>query len=159
VEVIDGEHIAIIDERTRLSRAAREAQVRVGKVACDRAGREPRLAIVLGALADELGAADGIALLARPRECAAQRGRADRGAGEPRAPADAADDERDRERAIAELSQANEQDPRALYELAAAYAAAGDAAKAKATAAKVVDFNALSFNLGYMRGKAKALAK
>jgi tetratricopeptide (TPR) repeat protein len=61
--------------------------------------------------------------------------------------------------AIAELSQANEQDPRALYELAVAYAAAGDAAKAKATAGKVVDFNALALNLGYVRGKAKAMVK
>jgi tetratricopeptide (TPR) repeat protein len=61
--------------------------------------------------------------------------------------------------AIAELAQANQQDPVVLYETALAFAAAGDSANAKATAAKVADFNALSFNLGYVRSKAKALAK
>lgn len=61
--------------------------------------------------------------------------------------------------AAAELGQANQQDPRVLYVLAMALADAGDAKKARAAAAKVAGFNALSLNYGYVRAKAVALAR
>jgi tetratricopeptide (TPR) repeat protein len=61
--------------------------------------------------------------------------------------------------AVAELAQANQQDPRVLYLYAAALADAGDANKAQAAARKAADFNALSLNYGYVRVKAKALTK
>lgn len=59
--------------------------------------------------------------------------------------------------AVAELQQANDQDPRVLYLLARALQGAGDAQKAKEVGAKAADFNALSPNYGYVRGKAKAM--
>jgi tetratricopeptide (TPR) repeat protein len=61
--------------------------------------------------------------------------------------------------AAAELAKANQQDPRVLYHLAVAQSAAGDAAKARATAKKAFEFNGLSFNYGYVRAKAKGLLK
>jgi tetratricopeptide (TPR) repeat protein len=59
--------------------------------------------------------------------------------------------------AAAELEQANQQDPRALYLLAVALQGKGDAAKAQAVATRAADYNALSPTYGYVRGKAKAL--
>jgi hypothetical protein len=61
--------------------------------------------------------------------------------------------------AAAELGQANQQDPRVLYVLAMALADAGDAKQARAAAAKVAGYNALSLNYGYVRAKAVALAR
>jgi tetratricopeptide (TPR) repeat protein len=63
-------------------------------------------------------------------------------------------------KAVAELGQANQQDPRVLYNLGLAYRGQGDAAKAKEAFTAAAGFNALNFNYGYVRGKAKeALAK
>jgi tetratricopeptide (TPR) repeat protein len=61
--------------------------------------------------------------------------------------------------AVAELGQANQQDPRVLYLVAMALGDAGDAKKARAAAEKVAAFNALSLNYGYVRAKAVALAR
>ena len=61
--------------------------------------------------------------------------------------------------AAAELAKANQQDPRVLYHLAVALSSAGDTTKARATAKKAFEFNGLSFNYGYVRGKAKGLLK
>ena len=60
--------------------------------------------------------------------------------------------------AVAELQKANPLDPQVLYQLALATKAAGDAAAAKTIAVKAADFNALNFNYGYVRAKAKQLA-
>jgi tetratricopeptide (TPR) repeat protein len=60
--------------------------------------------------------------------------------------------------AVAELQQANQQDPRVLYHLAVAHQGMGDALKAKELGAQAADFNALSANYGYVRGKARAIA-
>ena len=60
--------------------------------------------------------------------------------------------------AVAELQKANPLDPQVLYQLALATRAAGDAAAAKAIAVRAADFNALNFNYGYVRSKAKQLA-
>jgi tetratricopeptide (TPR) repeat protein len=59
--------------------------------------------------------------------------------------------------AAAELEQANQQDPRALYLLAMALQGKGDAQKAQTVAARAADFNGLSATYAYVRGKAKAL--
>jgi tetratricopeptide (TPR) repeat protein len=59
--------------------------------------------------------------------------------------------------AVAELTQANQQDPRVLYLLALAQQGSGDKAAARATAARAADFNGLSLNYGYIRSKAKEL--
>ena len=88
VQVIEREHLVLVDERARLTGRAREPVVRVGEPLGDRS-------------AEHLGAAGRLALVAWPGERAAQRGRADRRAGEPGALADRADDERGRGRAIA----------------------------------------------------------
>jgi tetratricopeptide (TPR) repeat protein len=61
--------------------------------------------------------------------------------------------------AVAELRQANDQDPRVLYLLALALEGAGDGPQAREVGAKAADFNALSPNYGYVRGKAKAMIK
>jgi tetratricopeptide (TPR) repeat protein len=66
-------------------------------------------------------------------------------------------EQKDYPAAVAELRQANDQDPRVLYLLALALQGAGDAQKAKEVGAKAADFNALSPNYGYVRGKAKAM--
>lgn len=68
--------------------------------------------------------------------------------------------EGDYPRAVAELKQANQQDPRVLYHLGVAYQGQGDATKAKETFAAAANFNGLSFNYGYVRRKAQqAMAK
>jgi tetratricopeptide (TPR) repeat protein len=59
-------------------------------------------------------------------------------------------------KAVRELKQANQQDPRVLFELAEAYAASGDAAAAHDAFAHAADFNGLAFNYAFVRGKAKA---
>jgi hypothetical protein len=59
--------------------------------------------------------------------------------------------------AVAELEQANQQDPRVMYLLAMALQSNGDAEKARAVAARAADFNGLSATYGFVRGKAKAL--
>jgi tetratricopeptide (TPR) repeat protein len=61
--------------------------------------------------------------------------------------------------AVAELAQANQQDPRVLYLVAVAHSAAGDATRAQAAAKKAVSFNGLSLNYGYVLAKAKGLLK
>src|SRR6185436_10643803 len=62
--------------------------------------------------------------------------------------------------AIAELGQANQQNPQALYLLGQAYAGKGDTAKAKASFTKAAKFNSLpALNYAFVRTKAeKALA-
>ncbi len=60
--------------------------------------------------------------------------------------------------AVAELQQANEQDPRILYLTAVALHAKGDTQRARAAAEKAARFNGLSFNYGFAREKAKKLA-
>jgi hypothetical protein len=60
--------------------------------------------------------------------------------------------------AVAELRQANQQDPRVLYLTAVALQGSGDALKAKEVGAQAADFNGLSATYGYVRGKAKAMA-
>ena len=61
--------------------------------------------------------------------------------------------------AVAELRQANDQDPRVLYLTALALQGAGDPQKAKEVGAQAADFNALSPTYGFVRGKAKAMIK
>ena len=62
--------------------------------------------------------------------------------------------------AITELGQANQQNPDVIYQLALAYQAKGDAAKAKETFTKAAKFNSLpQLNYAFVRAKAaKALA-
>jgi tetratricopeptide (TPR) repeat protein len=64
---------------------------------------------------------------------------------------------KDHKTAVAELTQANQQDPRVLYLLAVAQSESGDKNGARATATRAADFNGLSANYGYVRAKAKAL--
>jgi tetratricopeptide (TPR) repeat protein len=59
--------------------------------------------------------------------------------------------------AVSELTQSNQQDPRVLYLTAVALQGAGDVQKAKAICAKAADFNALAFDLAYVRKSAKDL--
>jgi tetratricopeptide (TPR) repeat protein len=58
------------------------------------------------------------------------------------------------EMALAELEQANQQNPRVLMLEALAYSQAGDMEAARSTCERVVDFNQLSVNLAYVRGPA-----
>ena len=59
--------------------------------------------------------------------------------------------------AVAELVQANQQNPQVLYQLGEAYLGAGDGAAARQAFARAANFNALGVNYAYIR--AKALAK
>lgn len=59
--------------------------------------------------------------------------------------------------AAAELRQANQQDPCVLYHLAQALRGAGDTAQATAFAKRAANFNGLSFNQAYVRGKAQQM--
>jgi tetratricopeptide (TPR) repeat protein len=62
--------------------------------------------------------------------------------------------EKDNDKAIAELEQANLQDPRNLYRLSEACQAKGDAAKAQQYAKKAADFNSLpALNYAFVRSK------
>ena len=67
--------------------------------------------------------------------------------------------EKDWDRAIAELSQANQQNPQDLYRLSQAWAGKGDAAKAAEYCKQAADFNSLpQLNYALVRTKAKAAA-
>jgi tetratricopeptide (TPR) repeat protein len=59
--------------------------------------------------------------------------------------------------AVAELKQANQQDPKVLYLTALALQGAGDVAQARALATKAASFNVLGFNYGFVRSKAQRL--
>ena len=69
-------------------------------------------------------------------------------------------EEKSYDNAIAELGQANQQNPQVLYLLGQAYEGKGDAAKAKASFTKAAKFNSLpALNYAFVRTKAeKALA-
>jgi tetratricopeptide (TPR) repeat protein len=69
-------------------------------------------------------------------------------------------EEKSYDNAIAELGQANQQNPQVLYYLGQAYQGKGDAAKAKASFTKAAKFNSLpALNYAFVRTKAeKALA-
>lgn len=65
--------------------------------------------------------------------------------------------EKDYDKAIAELSQANQQNPQNLYRLCQAYQGKGDTAKAQASCGKAASFNSLpQANYAFVRTKAKA---
>lgn len=63
----------------------------------------------------------------------------------------------DAKTAQAQLSDANPQDPRVLFALALAYQAGGDTEAYRRTLSRVVNFNALSLQLGLVRPRALAL--
>jgi tetratricopeptide (TPR) repeat protein len=66
--------------------------------------------------------------------------------------------EKDYDTAIAELTQANQQDPQVLYTLALAHQGKGDTAKAKELAAEAANANVLPLaSYAFVRGKAKKL--
>jgi tetratricopeptide (TPR) repeat protein len=68
--------------------------------------------------------------------------------------------EKDYNRAISELAQANQQNPQDLYRQCQAYEAKGDAAKAKEFCKKAAEFNSLpQINLAFVRQKAAKMAK
>lgn len=68
--------------------------------------------------------------------------------------------EKDYDRALVELEQANLQNPYNLYRQCLAYQGKGDAAKAKEACGKAADFNSLPIiNLAFVRAKAKAAAQ
>jgi tetratricopeptide (TPR) repeat protein len=65
--------------------------------------------------------------------------------------------EKDYDKAVAELQQANQQNPQNLYRLCQAYQGKGDAAKAKDSCARAANFNSLpQVNYALVRTKAKA---
>lgn len=67
--------------------------------------------------------------------------------------------EKDYDKAIAELQQANQQDPQNLYRLCQAYQGKGDNAKAKEFCAKAAGFNSLpQLNYAFIRAKAQKMA-
>ena len=57
--------------------------------------------------------------------------------------------------AVAQLEQANDQDPRVLLLTARAHEAAGDQAAAAELIRQVAEFNQLSFPLSYVRAEAR----
>jgi tetratricopeptide (TPR) repeat protein len=64
---------------------------------------------------------------------------------------------KDYDKAIAELQQANQQNPQDLYRLCQAYQGKGEAEKAKEYCGKAANFNSLpQFNYAFVRTKAKA---
>jgi len=63
----------------------------------------------------------------------------------------------DEEGAISHFEQANQQDPQIWLLKARAYAATGDAEKARSACEHVIDFNQLNFNLAYVRSLAREL--
>ncbi|HLE64413.1 MAG TPA: hypothetical protein VI750_14775, partial [Pyrinomonadaceae bacterium] len=68
-------------------------------------------------------------------------------------------EEKDYDKAIAELQQANQQNPYDLYRMCQAYQAKGDAAKAKEFCTKAAAFNSLpQLNYAFIRTKAQKLA-
>ena len=67
--------------------------------------------------------------------------------------------EKDYDKAIAELQQANQQDPRNLYRLSQAYQGKGDSTKAKELCTKAAEFNSLpQLNYAFIRLKAQKMA-
>jgi tetratricopeptide (TPR) repeat protein len=67
--------------------------------------------------------------------------------------------QKDYDKAISELEQANQQDPRNLLRLSEAYKAKGDSDKAKDFCAKAADFNSLpALNYAFIRVKARKAA-
>ncbi len=65
--------------------------------------------------------------------------------------------EKNYDKAIAELPQANQQNPQNLYRLCQAYEGKGDAEKAKASCKEAADFNSLpNQNYAFVRARAKA---
>lgn len=67
--------------------------------------------------------------------------------------------EKDYDKAIAELQQANQQNPQNLYRLSQAFQGKGDGAKAKEYGAKAAGFNSLPLmNYAFIRTKAQKLA-
>lgn len=65
--------------------------------------------------------------------------------------------EKDSDKAIAELQQANQQNPYNLYRLCQAYQGKNDMGKAKEFCARAADFNSLPLmNYAFIRAKAKA---
>jgi tetratricopeptide (TPR) repeat protein len=67
--------------------------------------------------------------------------------------------EKDYDKAIAELQQANQQNPQDLYRLSLAYQGKGDDAKAKEFSQKAADFNSLpQLNYAFIRTKAEKAA-
>ena len=68
--------------------------------------------------------------------------------------------EKDYDKAIAELQQANSQNPQNLYRLCQAYQGKGDAAKAAEACKQAAEFNSLpNFNYALIRAKARAGAE
>jgi tetratricopeptide (TPR) repeat protein len=68
-------------------------------------------------------------------------------------------DEKDYDKAIAELQQTGQQNPQNLYRLCQAYQGKGDAAKAKEFCAKAAGFNSLpQLNYAFVRTKAQKMA-
>ncbi|HXM34385.1 MAG TPA: tetratricopeptide repeat protein [Pyrinomonadaceae bacterium] len=68
-------------------------------------------------------------------------------------------EEKDFDKAIAELAQSNQQNPRDLYRQCEAYQGKGNSAKAKEFCTKVAGFNSLpQLNLAFVRAKAGKLA-
>ena len=67
--------------------------------------------------------------------------------------------EKDYDKAIAELQQANQQDPRNLFLLGQAYQAKGDSTKAKELYTKTAEFYSLpQLNYAFVRVKAQHMA-
>jgi tetratricopeptide (TPR) repeat protein len=64
---------------------------------------------------------------------------------------------KDHAAAVAELEQANQQDPRVLYLLAVALQGKGDAARAREVCARAADFNGIAPNYAYVRSRAKQM--
>jgi tetratricopeptide (TPR) repeat protein len=66
--------------------------------------------------------------------------------------------QKDYDKAIAELQQANQQDPRNLYRLSAAYQAKGDGSKAHELCKKAAEFNSLpQLPYAFVRTKAQKM--
>ena len=68
--------------------------------------------------------------------------------------------EKDYDKALAELPQANQQNPQNLYRMCQAYQGKGDREKAKEMCTKAAEFNSLpALNYAFVRTKAKAAAQ
>jgi tetratricopeptide (TPR) repeat protein len=61
--------------------------------------------------------------------------------------------------AARELEQANDQDPRVLFNLSTAYAGMGNAEEARTALERAANFNAFSLNYAFVRNKALAMLK
>jgi len=66
-------------------------------------------------------------------------------------------EEKDHAAAVAELEQANQQDPRVLYLLAVALQGKGDTRRAREVCTQAADFNGIAPNYAYVRSKAKQM--